>query len=181
MSKLLQELLLELDNGPQGRVKTDDIKFGKARNLSGYTVDKDELKKRRAEKTAALKASRDAFKKLENERNKAWRDEEKRHSQPDLKAIAKIIEDAVSQSGMDADPIDWIVPKMNRLGYDGYEIGQLLDKAMQKVGIMGQKYKSYSDYLADMWDSYIEATYEPPKRGTWGRDKHSEPPQNPWR
>lgn len=42
-----------IDQGPKGRVKTDDIKYGQSRNATGYTATKAELAKRKEAEAAA--------------------------------------------------------------------------------------------------------------------------------
>lgn len=51
-----------IDNGPKGRIKTDNIKYGQTKNMSGGTASKAELAKRREEESARKEAARAAKK-----------------------------------------------------------------------------------------------------------------------
>lgn len=65
-----------------------------------------------------------------------------------LQQIADAIQAAAGEAFPDADPIDILIPKLNRMGIDTYDVGDWLDKAARKhLGV-----KSYNDYLANMWD-----------------------------
>lgn len=67
----------------------------------------------------------------------------------------------------DGDPIDALIPWMKNRGIPEVSFGKMLNKAAEKLGA-----KSYSDYLADVYDSF---TADNP--GVMGLD----PNQNPWR
>lgn len=102
-------------------------------------------------------------------------------SQEILQDLANRIEDAVGLSVPDGDPIDRLIPYLDRnFGRSKYDYGKLLDRATKLIG----KYKNYTDYLAQMWDLYTEvaspdtiddeiSSGEPVRR----RDKR----ENPWR
>ena len=68
-----------------------------------------------------------------------------------LSSIAQYIQDAVSNSFPDGDPIDYLIPKMRRLGIDSYETGDWLDKAAKKY----LHSKSYHGYLHDVWQDFM--------------------------
>ena len=86
--------------------------------------------------------------------------------------IYRIIEDEVSNSVPDGDPIDFVGPKVARfLGIDRYDVHPWLDKAVKKCG----DYKNYDDYIAGMWDSYYEVTAETPE------EYKEMVKDNPWR
>ena len=113
---------------------------------------------------AEEKAARDAF-------NKKLRGEEQKRTpmaKVDLWKVARIIEDAVGNAIPDGDPIDSIYPQLNKLGVDSSTINKTLNAACKAH--LGAK--SYDAYLADMYDSYIEANI----------DNNDNPPgRNPWR
>lgn len=57
-AKLCESASIEeaIDNGPNGRVKTDNINYGQTRNLTGYTYSKPELDSINAKKVEDRKA-----------------------------------------------------------------------------------------------------------------------------
>ena len=79
--------------------------------------------------------------------------------------IAQAIMNAVSSCVPDGDPIDYLAPKLMRMGIDRWDVTKWLDKAARKhLGV-----KSYNAYLADAWDGWNEVC-EPDQRM-----------ENPWR
>lgn len=81
----------------------------------------------------------------------------------DLEKVAIDFENVVGQVFPDGDPLDYMIPKLKRMGIDQYDVGKVLDQAARKY--LGAK--SYTDYLSNMWDDNPEA------RGSQE--------QNPWR
>ena len=103
---------------------------------------------------------------------KPSKEEKQKAADAKLWKIYRIIEDAVSNSVPDGDPIDFIAPRVAKfLGIDRYAVGPWLDKAVKKNG----GFKNYDDYLGDMWDSYYEVTAESPEE--YAQMKKD----NPWR
>jgi hypothetical protein len=95
-----------------------------------------------------------------------------------LQRIAYMAQDAAGAVFPDGDPFDVLAPKLQRMGYYGHEIGDVLDKAAKKfLGV-----KSYHDYLATMWDDVSADNL--PYTDKEGRD-HPAPltlgVRNPWR
>lgn len=68
-----------------------------------------------------------------------------------LKGVAQIIDHAVSETFPDGDPIDYIWPRLQRLGVQEYDVHDLLDRACKKV--MG--FKSFDDYMGSLYDDYF--------------------------
>lgn len=69
-----------------------------------------------------------------------------------LKAVAQIIEHAVSETFPDGDPMNYIWPRLKRLGVqEYYDVYDLLDRACKKV--LG--FKSFDDYMGNMYDDYF--------------------------
>lgn len=95
---------------------------------------------------------------------------EKRAKQEQLLyKISDLINDAVGYSFPDGDPIDYIMPRIKKLGIDPYDAMPYLDKAAKKH--LGSK--TYYDYLADFWDQFMVDNPDLAKQYSMG--------QNPWR
>lgn len=72
----------------------------------------------------------------------------KTETEKKLQTIARIIEDSIGYTFPDGDPIDYIMPRVTRLGIDTYDVHEWLDRAARKV--LGAK--SLSEYLGAVWD-----------------------------
>lgn len=134
----------------------DEKYFAKwAKELAAANRAKKELK---LQAERELKREQDELDKL---RRQKAREEERRlkgeAKKADLQKIAQIIDDAIGQAIPDGDPIDYILPRVRRMGYDGWDLTKILDKAARLLGS-----KSYYDRLADAWDDYIHDSAEPP-------------------
>ena len=68
-----------------------------------------------------------------------------------LQRIASIIDDSVGHAFPDGDPIDYIMPRVEKLGIDRYDVHQWLDLAARKV----LKYRSLDAYLGAIYDDII--------------------------
>lgn len=148
-AEMKQKMNEALDNGPKGRVKTDNIKYGQTRNMTGGVASKSELAKRRAEVKAAETAQKKARK--DYEKFLAQKIESSKPKTPDLGAVARKIEDTLGATFPDGDPIDILGPWMKKTyNIEGFAVGAVLDKAVKKIG----KYKDYYDYLAQTWDEF---------------------------
>lgn len=73
----------------------------------------------------------------------------KTETEKKLQKIARIIEDSLGYTFPDGDPIDYIMPRVKRLGIDEYDMSKWLDRAARKV--LGAK--SLNDYLGSVWDA----------------------------
>lgn len=73
----------------------------------------------------------------------------KAEAEKKLQKIARIIEDSLGYTFPDGDPIDYIMPRVERLGIDEYDMSKWLDRAARKV--LGAK--SLNDYLGSVWDA----------------------------
>jgi hypothetical protein len=77
--------------------------------------------------------------------------ERKAKSEQMLDKIARIIEDSIGYTFPDGDPVDYIIPRVERLGINTYDIGELLDKvARKKLGA-----KSLDAYMGDVYDDLL--------------------------
>lgn len=72
----------------------------------------------------------------------------KAENEKKLQTIARIIEDSIGYTFPDGDPIDYIMPRVRRLGIDTYDVSEWLDRAARKV--LGAK--SLNEYLGTVWD-----------------------------
>lgn len=68
-----------------------------------------------------------------------------------LQKITHIIEDSISNSFPDGDPLDYIMPRVERLGIDTYDVHSWLDRAAKKY----LHSKSYDDYMGSVYDDII--------------------------
>ena len=140
-----------IDNGPRGRIKTDNIKYGQTRNMTGGTASKSELAKRRTEIKAAETAQKNARKEYEKMLKQRVDAKFAPKKKVDLDVVARKIEEVLGNTFPDSDPIDWLAPWFKKTyGMEGLEIGETLNKAVKKLG----RYKDYYDYLAQTWDEY---------------------------
>jgi hypothetical protein len=86
------------------------------------------------------------------EARQAEREQKRKEQQNQLWFIWRIIEDGVSNTIPDGDPIDWIRPRLERMGYESWDMHDILNKAT----VAFSNNKTYNDYVADMWDAYTE-------------------------
>ena len=71
----------------------------------------------------------------------------------DLSKIARKFEEVVGDTFPDSDPIDRMIPYIKReFRCKDWYVGEILDKAVNSLG----NYKSYTDYLAQIWDQFVE-------------------------
>mgnify|MGYP003598796436 CR=1 FL=1 len=71
----------------------------------------------------------------------------------DLSKTARKFEEVVGDTFPDGDPIDWMIPYIKREFHcEDWYVGEILDKAVNTLG----NYKSYTDYLAQIWDQFVE-------------------------
>jgi len=76
----------------------------------------------------------------------------KTKSTVDYSSLWHEVEDAVGKAVPDVDPMDYILPKLRKYGIDtNGGATKYLDRAAKTAG-----YKSYDQYLIDMWDAYNE-------------------------
>ena len=93
------------------------------------------------------------------------------HPPLSLDAVWRKVEDVVGQIYPDGDPIDWLVPWLNKHGYREHQVGAILDKAAKKNGYndiyaywqeLDDQMKSDAAYDAQMGEGMNEAdVYEP--------------------
>jgi hypothetical protein len=112
---------------------------------------------------------KDVMAKVQFKRDNSAQTDKKARVERALEQLATIIEEAVGNAFPDGDPFDAIAPKARRLGIPMDSLIDWLDRAAKKH--LG--FKSYHDYLANVWDDYDEMTV--------GRGGPPEPMRNPWR
>lgn len=125
------------------------------------------IKRLRKEQAAANRAKMAEFKKqqkaaIDAEMKKVKKvsgDIRKEKEKANLNKIGYIIMDAVSSSVPDGDPIDLIAMRLEKMGIRSWDIGPLLDKAV-KAHPMLKHYKTYHNYIKEMWQMYIDE-YDP--------------------
>ena len=150
-TEMKQKMNEAIDNGPRGRVKTDNITYGQTRNMTGGVASKSELAKRRSEIKAAETAQKNARKEYEKMIKQKVDAKFAPKKKVDLEVVARKIEEVLGNTFPDGDPIDWLAPWFKKTyGMEGLEIGDTLNKAVKKLG----RYKDYYDYLAQTWDEY---------------------------
>jgi len=86
----------------------------------------------------------------------------------DLAAIARKIENLVGQSFPDGDPIDYIIPYLDRLGVPSNKTFEVIDRAIKKHTHRGGYYK----WLEDMWNDVADDELLP---------DHVTRANNPWK
>ena len=71
----------------------------------------------------------------------------------DLSKVARKFEEVVGDTFPDGDPIDRMAPWIRReFRCQGWDTGSILDKAVE----LHLGFKSYTNYLADMWSNMVE-------------------------
>lgn len=104
-------------------------------------------KQKAAENKARMKKEQDEIKRQRKEFEKRLNGEASSKSKkPDSAEIWRKVEDAAGAAFPDSDPIDRLIPYMEKFGL----IIDDLDAAVKKHGGA----KSFNDYLAQMWDDY---------------------------
>ena len=119
-----------------------------------------------AEKQKTQKAIAAQRKKEWKEYNKMFDDKPKKLTDADLQKVARKIEEVAGNVFPDCDPIDTLGPWIEKTFHVKYDMGPILDAAAKKH----LNSKSYFDYLADMWEDFIDDVA--PERRANG---------NPWR
>lgn len=69
----------------------------------------------------------------------------------DLKAVYDKAIQVIGNTFPDGDPIDTMIPWLERRGVQDYQIGETIDAAFKKHGHGAEKNGMYS-YMANMWD-----------------------------
>jgi hypothetical protein len=95
----------------------------------------------------------------------------------DYAQLARKIEEVVSGCVPDGDPIDRLVPWLENHGVrnDFYDH---LDTAVKKFI---KPFKTYNDYLIDMWDGYYEGIAEETSDTDYEEELEALKKENPWR
>lgn len=135
------ELCEAIDNGPAGRVKTDDIKYGQTKNLTGYAYSKPELNKINDEKVADRKARQEKEKWYNDY---ADRKAEIKKARNDHTKVTLHDYHRAFESIPDIDPSDEAIKVANKYGIT------------HDAAIKGLNAHAQTDGYKDFWDAHTD-------------------------
>lgn len=151
----------ELDNGPNGTYD-DGVRHGAVRSdpaRMSYDSYGAQAKDTRAKQSAAKADARAEKARAERQASSALN---KQQREERVWEIAQKLERVVSNCVPDGDPIDYMIPYLERMGISGFDVTKWLDKAAQKL-----QYSSYNDYLESMWEMYNDVNPTDMRDNPW--------------
>lgn len=115
---------------------------------------------------ARVKASVEAAKAAKTSSNKET-------TQDFLRDVYNIVMECISNTFPDGDPMDWIMPKLKKMGVSSSNVHSTVDKAMKACGGISER-KGLSGYMADLWDDMAEdAIYDAEEAAKGGGTPHN--------